>query len=203
MLASNCCGSQRQSAVQALDPIGEVQPLVVDLDAEMHGPAGGNGDRRGESVGLGRVGRARHHAEMLAERFVVRKMEIMELRAVVVADEPRSLLEMLRLEFDDRGRAETMRLLTPGDERLRERAAERFAAKETQAARPRREAEDLLRPRRPQPLEVDRQLRRVEILARGGAGNSRAGKDGAGVSSVGTPCPSKVRSQPSRPQTIF
>ncbi len=59
-----------------------------------------------------------------------------------------------------------MGLLPPGDERLPEQAAQRLAAEETQAARPRREAEYLLRPRRPQPLEVDRQLRRVEILTR-------------------------------------
>ena len=42
MLASNCCGSQRQSLVHAFDAIREVEPLEINLHAQMHGLAGGN-----------------------------------------------------------------------------------------------------------------------------------------------------------------
>ena len=53
---------------------------------------------------------------MFADRFVVRDVEVMKLRAVVVADQAGHLLKMFRLELDDRGRAETMRLLPSRDE---------------------------------------------------------------------------------------
>ena len=53
---------------------------------------------------------------MFADCLVARDVEVMELRAVVVADEAGDLLEMLRLEFDDRGGAEAMRLLAARDE---------------------------------------------------------------------------------------
>ena len=41
--------------VHAFDAIGEVESLVIHLDAQMHGLAGGNGDGRREGVGLRRV----------------------------------------------------------------------------------------------------------------------------------------------------
>jgi hypothetical protein len=59
----------------------------------------------------GASGTQRHHAQMFAEHLVAREMEVMKLRAVVVTDEARALLKMFRLELDDRGRAEAMRLL--------------------------------------------------------------------------------------------
>ena len=63
-------------------------------------------------------------------------------------------------------------------------AADGFAAEEPQMTGTRGEAENLFRPRRAQPLEIDRQLRVVEIArARARAGNGCAGRSGAGVSS--------------------
>ena len=102
--------------VHAFDAIGEVESLVIHFDAQMHGLAGGDGDGRREGVGLRRVGHAGHHAQMFADGLVVREVEVVELGAVVVADQPGQLLEMFRLEFDDRGRAEAMRLLAARDE---------------------------------------------------------------------------------------
>ena len=107
----------------------------------------------------GESGRQDITRRCLPERLVVRDVEVMKLRAVVVADEPGHLLKMFRLEFNDRGGAEAMRLLPARDERLPEQAADRFAAKEPQIAGARGEAENFLRPRRAQPLEIDRQLR--------------------------------------------
>ena len=53
---------------------------------------------------------------MFADGLVVREVEVMELGAVVVADQPGQLLEMFRLELDDRGGAEAMGLLAPRDQ---------------------------------------------------------------------------------------
>ena len=56
----------------------------------------------------------------------------MKLGAVVVADEARHLLEVIRLEID-RGRgAETVRLLPARDECLREETADGLAAEQAQ-----------------------------------------------------------------------
>jgi hypothetical protein len=52
---------------------------------------------------------------------------------------------MFRLELDDHGRTETMRLLPPCHKRLTKQTANRFASIEAQEAGTRREAEDLLR----------------------------------------------------------
>src|SRR5687768_8270066 len=96
---------------------------------------------------------------------VVRNVEIVELRAVVVAHESRALLEVLGLEFDDGRCAVAVRLLPSRDERLLEQAADRFAAEETEAAWTRRKREEFVRPRRAEPLKVDWQHRMIEILA--------------------------------------
>src|SRR5258708_39669638 len=58
-----------------------------------------------------------------------------------------------------------MRLLPPCDEGLSKNAARRLAPEQAQVAGPRRQAEQLLRPRRTQPLKLDRQRRIVEIFA--------------------------------------
>ena len=62
-------------------------------------------------------------------------VQVVELGAVVVADQAGRLLEMRGLELHDRRRAEAMRLLPPRDERLREQAADGLAAEEAQMAR--------------------------------------------------------------------
>ncbi len=53
---------------------------------------------------------------MFADGFVMGKVEVMKLRAVVIANETGHLLKMFRLEFNDRRGAEAMRLLSPRDE---------------------------------------------------------------------------------------
>src|SRR4029077_18082883 len=50
-------------------------------------------------------------------------------------------------------------------QRLLEQAAHRFASVEPQESGTLGQAEQLAGPRRPQPLEIDRQLRAVEVLA--------------------------------------
>ena len=65
----------------------------------------------------------------------MRDVEVVELRAVVVADESRHLLEVPRLDVDDRRGAVAVRLLAPRDERLAELAADGLAAEQTQMAR--------------------------------------------------------------------
>jgi hypothetical protein len=82
---------------------------------------------------------------MFAEGLVVREVEVVELGAVVVADQPGELLEMLGLELDDRRGAEAMGLLAAGDEGLPVQAAQRFASEQSQKTGPRGEAEDFLR----------------------------------------------------------
>ena len=55
---------------------------------------------------------------MLPDALVMRDVEIVKLRAVVVADETRHLLKMSRLDLNHRAGAETVRLLAPRNERL-------------------------------------------------------------------------------------
>src|ERR1043166_5332653 len=101
---------------------------------------------------------------MFPDGFIVREVEVMELGAVVIADEAGELLEMLRLKLDDGRRAVAMGLLTTRDQRLTEEAAKRLPTEEAEKSWAGREAEDLVRPRRAEPLEVDWQLGRVEIF---------------------------------------
>src|SRR5687768_6633045 len=102
---------------------------------------------------------------MFSDGLIVREVEVMEFRAVVVTNEAGELLEMFGLELNDGGRAEAMGLLASRDERLAEETAERFASVETQETGPRSEAEDFLRPWRAQPLEVDGEQCGVEVFA--------------------------------------
>ena len=83
------------------------------------------------------IGERRHHPKVFAAVVVARDVEVVELGAVVVADETGHLLKVLRLEFHDRGGAVAMRLLTAGDQRLLEEAADRLAAVKTEVALPR------------------------------------------------------------------
>ena len=110
--------------VATLHLISKVEPLVVHLDAEAHAPASRNRKRRREHIGLDLVRQARHHAHVFADRLVMRDVEIVELRAVVVADESGHLLEVLRLELDDGAGAVAVRLLASRDECLAELAAD-------------------------------------------------------------------------------
>ena len=95
---------------------------------------------------------------MFADSFIVRQVDVMEFRAVVVTDEAGHLLKMLGLEFNDRGGADAMGLLAARDEGLLERGAKRLAAEETQKTGPRGDTENFLGPWRAQPLEIDRQF---------------------------------------------
>ena len=53
---------------------------------------------------------------MFPDGFIVRQVEVMELGAVVIADEARGLLEVTRRHVDEGRRAIAVRLLAPGDE---------------------------------------------------------------------------------------
>ena len=102
--------------VHSFGAIGEAHSFVVHFDAQVNGLASGNRNERCEGIGLRQVRDAGHHAEMLADGFVVRHVKVMELGAVVVADKSGEMLKMFRLEFDDRGGAEAVRLLTARNE---------------------------------------------------------------------------------------
>ena len=69
MLASNSSGSQFQAS--AADAVRKAQALVIHLDAQLDA-ARRNRHRRRERIGLRRVRRARHHAQMPAVLLVVR-----------------------------------------------------------------------------------------------------------------------------------
>jgi hypothetical protein len=51
-----------------------------------------------KAVGLGTNRAGRHHPEVAADLVVVADVQVVELGAVVVADQPRGLLEVLGLE---------------------------------------------------------------------------------------------------------
>ena len=94
-----------------------------------------------------------------------------------------------------------MRLLTPGDERLREEAADRLATVEPQVALPRAQAEQLVR----RTAIAATETRSAACRRRSPRGRARGGCGcgvrlrGAGTSTIGMPSPSVVRSQPSAP----
>ena len=94
-------------------------------------------------------------------------------------------------------------LLPARHQRLFEEAADRFAADKTQMAGPVGQREDALRKGRAQPLEIERQVGRIEVVA-GLAGRlRRLCAAGASTSTSGTSVPLASRSQPSSPQTHF
>src|SRR5205814_2021976 len=107
-------------------------------------------DRRREGVRLGRVRRAGHYAQMFSGDLVVREVEVVKFRAVIVAHESRQLLVMLWLKLDHGGGAVAVGLLPSRDERLLERAADRLAADEAEVACAGRERKDFLGIRRAQ-----------------------------------------------------
>src|SRR6185436_17724412 len=111
------------------------------------------------------IGKGRHDAKMLAGALVTRDVEVVELGAVVVADQAGHLLEMVRFALDDRRRAEAMRLLPPRDQRLLEEAADGLPTVEAQMSRPRPETEQVVGRRPAQPLKCDRKRLVVELLA--------------------------------------
>src|ERR1035441_6482024 len=95
----------------------------------------------------------------------MRNREVVVFAAVVIADQAGHLLEPIRLEVDDGSGAEAVRLLGGGQQGLEKRAAKRITAAQPQVAGTFGQAEEFRRPRRAQPLEVQRKLRRVEVLA--------------------------------------
>ena len=94
----------------------------------MHRRSRGNRDRRAENIRLKLVGQTRHDPDVLAQLCVVRDVEVVKLAAVVIADQAGHLLEAVRLELHHGLGAEAVRLLAPRDQRLPEKAAQRFAA---------------------------------------------------------------------------
>lgn len=139
---------------------------MIDLDAQVDAFTGGDRNDGREGVGLRAVGEGGHHAQVTAVGFVVRDVEIVELETVVVADESGELLEVLRLEIDERFGGVAVGLLAAGDERLFEEAADGFASEETKVAGAGGEREELFGEGRAQPLEIDGEFGSVEILAR-------------------------------------
>ncbi len=109
---------------------------------------------------------------MLTELVVPRDVQVVELGAVVVADESCRLLEVPRLELHRRDGGVTMRLLSARHEALPEQAADGLAAEQPQVPGTRGKAEQLLRIWRAQPLEIDGQLRAVEVVT-DGSGTTR------------------------------
>ena len=138
--------------------------FFVDFHAELDG-ARRQRDRRGEGIAHRRVGQGRHHAQVFAVRRVVGDMQVMKLVAAIVTDQARRLLEMRRLEVHEGRGAIAKGLLAPRHQALGEQAADGLAAVKAQMARPRGQAEDRVRMRRAQPLEIDRQGRCIEIIA--------------------------------------
>src|SRR5581483_10595415 len=104
---------------------------------------------------------------MPADFGIVGDVEVVELAAVVIADESGHLLEAVGVEVDHGGGAVAVRLLSARHERLAEEAADGLAAVEAQVPGTLGEAEELLGVRRAEPLEVERQSGAVEILALG------------------------------------
>ena len=163
------------SSRPAADAVREAQALVIHFHAQFDA-ARRNRDRRREEIGLRQVRHARHHAHVPAVLLVVRYVQIVELRRVVVTHEPRRLLEVRRLELHRGDRAVAMCLLTTRHQRLPENTADGFAAIQPQVPGACAQAEQFLGPRRAQPLEVDGQLAAVEVLANRGGGERRGGQ---------------------------
>src|SRR5678809_948335 len=90
----------------------------------------------------------------------------MKLGAVVIADETRHLLKVIRLEVDHRYGAEAVRLLPARDQCLSEETADRLPAEQPQMAFSGTQTEHPVGIRCPEPLKPDRQRLRIELLAR-------------------------------------
>src|SRR6185503_10593735 len=71
--------------------IAEAQTFEIYLGAQLQRGTGLDRNGRGERVRQHAVGQARHHAQMLADLLVVRDVQVVKLRAVVVAGEARQL----------------------------------------------------------------------------------------------------------------
>jgi hypothetical protein len=161
MLASKVSGSQRQSLPSELQANRRRSKSTstrswIETRRQRHGIR--------EGVGLGRVRQGRHHAQMTTVGLVMGDVQIVELCPPVVADQPRRLLEVLGLEVHQGRRRVAEGLLPASDQGLAILAAHTLATMRRRS-QPGRfgQAEQLLRPGRPQPLEVDRQLRAVEV----------------------------------------
>ena len=77
---------------------------------------------------------------MLADRFVMADVQVMEFVLAVITDQSRGLLEMRRLELHFSFGAVAMGLLVARHQRLGEQAADAFAATEAQITGPRGQA---------------------------------------------------------------
>src|ERR1041385_8439808 len=89
---------------------------------------------RRECVGQRGVWYRGHDAQMFPNHFIVGNIQIVKLRAIVVADEAREMLKMLRLEFEDGGSGKAVRLLTTSNKRLAEETSNCFAPEEAKVA---------------------------------------------------------------------
>src|SRR6185437_8863654 len=90
----------RQSLPLAVaDPPGKAETLEIDLRPKVNRLAGRYRNFRRERIGLNIVGIRRPYTQILAQRLVRRDVEVMKLCAVVIQDQARDLLKVLRLEF--------------------------------------------------------------------------------------------------------
>src|SRR5687767_15448394 len=96
--------------------------------------------------------------------LVTRQVEVVELGAVVIADQAGHLLEVFWLELQPGGGTVTVRLLTPRHQRLAEETPDRLAPEQPQVARPRAQAEEIVGVGRSQPLKCERERRGIELF---------------------------------------
>ena len=80
----------------------EVEAFIVHFETQFHGDSRRNWKGRGHILGAPDVGQARHGPHVAAIDFVLRNIQIVELRGVVVVDQAGYLLEMLRFELSAR-----------------------------------------------------------------------------------------------------
>ena len=135
--------------------------------------------------------------------LVVRHVQVVELRAAVVADEARHLLEVGGLELEPRRGAHVEGLLPAGHERLPEQAADGLAPEEPEVPGAGRQAEQVLR-RTASAATGSRSAaagrRTPRVPAAPGTGEAAAPAPATSI--AGSPCPSRVRSHPSGDHVI-
>src|ERR1700741_1016314 len=98
----------------------------------MNGNTTRDRNRWSEGVRHDLVRQTRHHSQVTSERLILCDIEIMKLRAVVIANEPRHLLEVLWIKIDRRSRPETMCLLPARNQPLTKEAPYRLTSVDTQ-----------------------------------------------------------------------
>jgi len=95
-------GQPRPFVLDRFDSIRKVESLAINFDAQIHPPVSWNRNQRRKSVGLGGIRHAGHDAQMFANGFIVRDVQVMKLGGVVITDQASHLLKMSRFELNDR-----------------------------------------------------------------------------------------------------